>query len=85
MFLGKRSLQLLASAALTLADYNYVPDLEAIGSPCFYHGPDAKTIEGSCVTVDSNGHNYTCRDQQGFFVSGLCWDNVPFYFAPANV
>jgi hypothetical protein len=61
-----------------LADYNYVPDLPKIGPNCTYYPPGAKPISGSCVTVDSNGHNLTCAHQNGFFMSGLCSNNVTF-------
>jgi hypothetical protein len=66
------------SAVLVLADYNFVPTVPLLGPPCTYHGPAGKNITGSCVAVDSNGHNLTCAHQDGFFLSGLCSNNVTF-------
>jgi hypothetical protein len=79
MYIGGFVPFIAASAVLVLADYNSVPLLEPIGPPCTYHAPPGRqSITGSCVTVDSNGHNLTCAHQNGFFVDGLCSDNVTF-------
>jgi hypothetical protein len=78
MFIGNVLPLIATSAVLVLADYTTVADLPKIGPDCFYYAPGDKVVVGSCVTVDSNGHNLTCAHRSGFFMSGLCPNNVTF-------
>jgi hypothetical protein len=48
-----------------------------MGPPCVVQTPSGATLQGACVTVDQDGHNWACRDIQGWFYTppGACADS----------